>query len=260
MSEKKVVRRTTAIVLGVLCIILLIGTVGAVIFYNNYVSSHTHANSDFDLLNSDYNGYETSHSYTDSEYSALQSTLFSLNSTYNSLSSTYDSYKATHSHTDPDYDILASQLASANTKIGNLQAWLNGNITALAQTVNQLKPEQMIFSHSDYVTANKSMPVLRVFTGADNASKFTISYIVSSLQSPDTWVIAGGMGKSGVATSTQRVAAATLADINVFHTVTFVGFFGEIELYSISGADASIFYSITVEAPAGTTAIVNYGL
>jgi hypothetical protein len=260
MIGKKVVRRTTASALGILCIILLIGTVGAVIFYNNvvndknaaynsYVVSHVHANSDFDSLNSEYDSYKTSHSYNDSEYYVLQSTLFSLNSTYNSLSSTYDSYKATHIHLDSDYSLVASRLASANTQIGNLQAW-----------INQLQPEQMIFSHSDYVTANKSMPVLRVFTGADNGSKFTISYIVSSLQSPDTWVIAGGMGKSGVATSTQRVATATVADINVLHTVTFVGFFGEIELYGGNGADAFIFYSITVEAPAGTTAIVNYGL
>lgn len=271
MSEKEVVRRTTAIVLGILCIILLIGTVGAVIFYNNvvndknaayssYVSSHTHANSDFDSLNSDYNSYKTTHSHPDSEYNALQSTLLSLNSTYNSLSSTYDEYKNAHSHTDSDYNTVTSQLASANTQISNLQAWLNGNITALAQTVNQLKPEQIIFSHSDYVTVSQSMPVLRVLTDADNASKFTISYIVSSLQSPDTWVIAGGMGKSGVATNTRAVATATVADINVLHTVTFVGFFGSIELHGESGADASIFYSITVEAPAGTTATVIYGL
>jgi len=257
MSGKEVVRRTTTIALGILCIILLIGTVGVVIFYSNvvndknatyndYVLSHIHANSDFDSLNSDYN--------------ALQSSLFSLNSTYNSLSSTYEIYKATHSHTDSDYSSVASQLVSANTQIGNLQSWLDGNITTLAQTVNQLKPEQMIFSHSDYVTVNQSMPVLRVFTDADNASKFTISYIVSSLQSPDTWVISGSIGKSGVATNTRAVAIATVADINVLHTVMFVGIAAQIELYGESGVDASIFYSITVEAPAGTTATVIYGL
>jgi len=263
MIEGKVVRRTTATVLGILCVILLIGTVGAVIFYNNvvndknatynsYVSSHIHANSDFDSLNSDYGSYQTAHSYPDSEYNALQSTLYSLNSTY-------DSYKATHSHTDSDYNSVASQLASANTQIGNLQAWLNSNVTTLTQTVNQLKPEQMIFSHSDYVTANHSALVLSVYTGASNASKFTISYIVSSLQSPDMWVIGDSIGKSGVATNTRVAATATVADINVLHTVMFVGITGLIELYGGSGANASIFYSITVEAPAGTTATVIYG-
>jgi hypothetical protein len=278
MSGKEVVRRTTAIALGILCIILLIGTVGVVIFYSNvvndknatyndYVLSHIHANSDFDSLNSDYNSLQSSLFSLNSTYNSLSSTYDSLSSTYDSLISTYDSlsstyevYKATHSHTDSDYSNVASQLASANTQIGNLQSWLDGNITALSQTINELKSEQMIFSHSDYVTANQSMPVLRVFTGADNASKFTISYIVNSLQSPDTWVIAGSIGKSGVATTTQVVANATVADINVLHTVMFVGIFAQIELYGGSGVDASIFYSITVEAPAGTTAIVNYGL
>jgi len=264
MSGKEVVRRTTAIALGILCIILLIGTVGVVIFYSNvvneknatyndYVLSHIHANSDFDSLNSDYNSLQSS-------LFSLNSTYNSLSSTYNSLSSTYEIYKATHSHTDSDYSNVASQLVSANTQIGKLQSCLDGNITALSQTINQLKAEQMIFSHSDYVTVNQSMPVLRVFTGADNAAKFTISYIVSSLQSPDKWVIAGSIGKSGVATTTQVVANATVADINVLRTVMFVGIFAQIELYGGSGVDASIFYSITVEAPAGTTATVIYGL
>jgi len=134
MSEKKVV-----IALGIICIILLVGTVGAVIYYNNvvndknatynsYVSSHIHANSEFDSLKSDYSSYKTSHSYTDSEY--------------NSLQSTYDSYIATHSHTDSDYNSVASQLASANTQIGNLARALNENPTT--ELIFQQQPDAVI--------------------------------------------------------------------------------------------------------------------
>jgi hypothetical protein len=266
----KVSSRTTIFMLGTLCIILLVGTIVAVVFYNNvvndknatyntYVSSHSHANSDYDALGSEYHALQSTLYALNSTFDTLNSISNALNSAYDSLSSNYDNYKATHSHTDTDYSTVASQLSSANNQIGNLQAQLNGNITALEQAVNQLKPEQMIFSHSDYVAVNHPAQVLYVSTEANNASKFTISYIVSSLQSPDMWRVAGSMGKAGVATNTRVVANATVADINVLHTVAFVGFACIIELYGNSGAGASIFYSITVEAPAGTTATVIYG-
>ena len=39
MGEKKLVSRNIVIVLGVLCILLLAGTVGAVIYFNNVTTS-----------------------------------------------------------------------------------------------------------------------------------------------------------------------------------------------------------------------------
>lgn len=131
----------------------------------------------------------------------------------------------------------------------------------LTPTPTSLPAEQVIFSHSDYVSVSKSAQILFVgVSGSSNtALKFTISYIVSSVQSPSMWRVAGSIAKSGVATNTQVVATASAADINVFHTVTFVGSAAIIELYGDSGVGGSIFYSVTVEAPAGTTVNVIYG-
>jgi hypothetical protein len=140
MSEKKVVRRSVATVLGIVCIILLVGTVGAVIYYNNvvndknatydslastyhdYVNAYSHNNSEYESLKSDYDNYVSTRSHTNSEYNSLNSAYNSYVSThshtdseYNSLNSAYNSYVSTHSHTDIEYN-------SSVTQIANLQA------------------------------------------------------------------------------------------------------------------------------------------
>jgi hypothetical protein len=84
MSEKKVVRRSVAIALGIICIILIAGLGGAMAYYtmivndknttyDSYASNHTQTNSEFNTLNSSYYDYMGTHSHTDSEYDALQS-------------------------------------------------------------------------------------------------------------------------------------------------------------------------------------------
>jgi hypothetical protein len=59
MSEKKVVSRGVAIGLGIICIILGVGLVGAMAYYamnsantasNDYVSTHSHSNADYDAM------------------------------------------------------------------------------------------------------------------------------------------------------------------------------------------------------------------
>jgi hypothetical protein len=52
MGEKKLVSRSIAIVLGLLYILLLSGMVGTVIYYNNYVSNHTHMDTEYVSLTS----------------------------------------------------------------------------------------------------------------------------------------------------------------------------------------------------------------
>jgi len=133
MSEKKVVSRTTAIALGILCIILLVGTVGAVIYYNNmvndknatynsYVSSHSHANSDFDSLQSDYDDYTASHSHNDSDYNSLQSDYNNYTTTHSHTDSEYDSYVSSHSHADSEYDSYVSSHSHTDTEYNSLVA------------------------------------------------------------------------------------------------------------------------------------------
>jgi len=63
MSQMKIVRRSVAIGLGIICIILAVGLVGVFTYYtmtlnnknsvyDDYVSNHSHSNSDYDSLNS----------------------------------------------------------------------------------------------------------------------------------------------------------------------------------------------------------------
>jgi predicted PurR-regulated permease PerM len=64
MSEKKVVRRSVAISLGIICIVLIAGLVGAIAYYtmnttsnttyNDYISTHSHTNTEYDAMWSPY--------------------------------------------------------------------------------------------------------------------------------------------------------------------------------------------------------------
>jgi hypothetical protein len=143
MSEKKVVRRSTAIGLGVLCIILLIGTVGAVVYYNNLVNSK----------DSTYNSYVSNHSHSDSDY---------------------NSYVSSHSHADSDYNSVTSQLSSANAQNTNLQTWLNGNVTALANANNQINSLQ-----SQLASANSQIDNLNSIIGLKQSTVWVKTYTLS---------------------------------------------------------------------------------
>jgi hypothetical protein len=71
MSERKVVGRGIAILLGVICIVSIAGLVGAMAYYTMYVSNHGHTNADYDSLNSQYNAYVSSHSHTNADYDVM---------------------------------------------------------------------------------------------------------------------------------------------------------------------------------------------
>jgi len=110
MSEKKMVRRSVVIALGLICIILVVGLVGAVAIYtpliNDKDSKISSQASQISSLQTDYQNYKLSHSHSDSEY--------------NSLQSTYDDYKSSHSHSDSDYNLLQSMAT-----LGEQQTILN---------------------------------------------------------------------------------------------------------------------------------------
>jgi hypothetical protein len=82
MSEKKVVSRNLAIVLGIIAIILLVGLVGAMVnyttvinnkdaTYRDYTSTHSHSNSEYNSLNSEYQDYVLNYSHSNSEYDSM---------------------------------------------------------------------------------------------------------------------------------------------------------------------------------------------
>ena len=100
MSEKKVVSRTTAIALSVICIILLVGAIGSFYYYNKTLTEK-------DTLSEEYSDYYNDHSHT--------------NADYESLKDDYEDYVAIHSQTSSDYDSLISQISSLNSQISTLR-------------------------------------------------------------------------------------------------------------------------------------------
>ncbi len=160
MSEKKVVRRTVALALGVICIVLIAGLGGAMAYYavtinnkdltyDDYVSTHSHTDSDYNSLNSTYHNYMGNHHYNDSEYNSLNSQNTNLQTKENQLQTWLDGNKTllnqTQTWLDGNITYYNSQISSLDSQIMNLtneknqlQTWLNGNITSLEAQISTL--------------------------------------------------------------------------------------------------------------------------
>ncbi len=111
MGEKKLVRRSVAIVLGVLCIIILGGMVGAVIYYNNA-----------------YSNYASSHNHTDSDYKSVASELAAANANISSLNSQVSTLQSElSSGTSPTQSNLEAQIASLTSQLAAAQTNLTAN-------------------------------------------------------------------------------------------------------------------------------------
>ena len=108
MGERKVVGRNIAIVLGVVCVVLAAGLIGAVANYTSVISS----------LNSQI-------TEKDHEISSLNSQIASLNSQIQMLAN--------------ERIRLQSWLDGNKTLLSQLQAWLDGNKTVLQEQINQLQ-------------------------------------------------------------------------------------------------------------------------
>jgi hypothetical protein len=107
MSEKKVVRRSVAIALGIICIILVIGLVGMFAYYTIGVNIGGITSGGWEKK---YNDYAGTHHHSDDEY--------------NSLQSNYNNYMASHHHTDDEYNsIVAPKLISVNLKAEDNRPW-----------------------------------------------------------------------------------------------------------------------------------------
>jgi len=121
MSEKKMVRRSVAIALGIICIILVtaLGAVTYMGYSPTTTNSVTSLQNQINQLQDTYNNYVASHHHIDSEYDSLQST--------------YNSYVSTHRHSDSEYDALQNQVSDlTNTlNLGKSTVWVND------QTISQ---------------------------------------------------------------------------------------------------------------------------
>jgi hypothetical protein len=80
MSERSVVRRSIAIAVGIVCI-LLIASLGGILAY--YVPIVSEKDKSMSSLNHAYNEYVRSHSYNNSDYIALEDKLGEINSVLN---------------------------------------------------------------------------------------------------------------------------------------------------------------------------------
>jgi hypothetical protein len=153
MSEKKVVRRTVALALGVICILLIAGLGGTMAYYtmtinnkdsayDDYVSTHSHTDSDYNSLNSTYYNYMGNHHYSDSEYNSLQA---KENQVQTWLDDNKTLLNQTQTWLDSNITYCNSQISSLDSQIMNLtneknqlQTWLDGNITSLEAQISTL--------------------------------------------------------------------------------------------------------------------------
>lgn len=126
------VRRSVAIALGIVCIILVaaLGVVTYMGYSPTITNSVTSLQNQLNQLQDTYNSYVASHHHTDSEYDSLQST--------------YNSYVSTHSHTDSEYNALQNQVSDLTNTL-NL-----GKSTVLVndQTVSQPASSYTVWTFS----------------------------------------------------------------------------------------------------------------
>jgi predicted RNase H-like nuclease (RuvC/YqgF family) len=163
MGEKLV--RSIAIVLGVLCILLLGGTVGAVVYYNNYASTHSHTDADYISLASQLATANENISSLNNQLSILQSELASNNTESTNLKA--------------QIDALTSQLASANSQLeakdatqATIDDYYNSLIYVLNTEVHDIS--------SNLITANNQITSLQNQLDSLNA--------IANLTASVTWV------------------------------------------------------------------------
>lgn len=84
--------------------------------YQDYVSTHTHLDTEYDSLQDEYDSYRSTHAYLDIEYNSLFSEYQNYrashsysNADYSQLQSTYETYVSTHHYTDSQYNSIQSE-------------------------------------------------------------------------------------------------------------------------------------------------------
>jgi len=157
MSEK-VVRRSVAIALGIVSILLIASVGGAMTYYtitindkdatyNDYVSTHSYTNAEYGASQNNYINYITNHSHTDSNYNDYIGNHSYTNDQYNTMQTNYqnelnqyNNYVSDHSYTNGQCNSLNSQNINLNFRVENMSNQinqLNTQINQLNLNVNQ---------------------------------------------------------------------------------------------------------------------------
>jgi septal ring factor EnvC (AmiA/AmiB activator) len=165
MSEKKVVRRTVVIALGIICIILVVGVVGAFAYYVPIINdkNNTIANKDLQItdrddtilsLNSQIASKDSQISNLQTQITNLQSQIATKDSQISNLQSIADLQKqevvvyqysvnqgagqlsavAARSYPYSGYLRISSTSTTSNAYV-NLQYWFGGKLYSSSQTV-----------------------------------------------------------------------------------------------------------------------------
>jgi chaperonin cofactor prefoldin len=242
--ERKVVGRTVAIVLGIICIILAVGLVGAIADYTSIISGKdntiTTLTNQNNQLNTWLNGNKTLLDQTE-RWLDENKTLLSQTKTWLEGNITYYNSQITilqnqksqlETWLNGNETNYEAQISSLNAKISQLQTWLNGNITSYTSQINSLN-SQLNSLNSQYSTLNSSYNTL-------NAQ-------YASLQDQLTGVL-------GIKNGTWLAYLDKLAIINYSYTTSFVPliwtFTGTIDVYNY-GANCTA--NILVYGPDGNT-------
>jgi multidrug efflux pump subunit AcrA (membrane-fusion protein) len=187
MSQNKVVARTTAIGLGVLCIVILMGAVGAVIYYNQILNDK---NSAYDTLASDNSAYVNNHSHTNTDWESLKAQLTAAqnqlstsnsDSTVSNLQSQIDSLQSQLNTANSNLQSKQSQLDTANTQITSL----NSQIATLNSQITSLKAAQLIkvnFQYADSHPFLSSSSSVTVSGAVLNSGTNTANNVVLTVQ------------------------------------------------------------------------------
>jgi uncharacterized protein YxeA len=122
-KPKKMVSRSVAIALGIICIVLIAGIGGVMAYYTGQINDK---NATINDETNTYNNYVNDHHHTDEDYNSLQSQYNSEVQLYNSEVQQYNAYLADHHHTDEDYNSVNNIVSLTDSTV-----WVND------QTLNE---------------------------------------------------------------------------------------------------------------------------
>ena len=130
--ERKVVGRTVAIALGIICIILAAFLVGAVADYTSIISGKDNTimtdNAQIQTLTNQKNQYKT---WLNGNETLLNQTETWLNANI----TLYNNYVANHHHSDSDYNLLTTQITNLQNQVSHLQSEVT-NLTDIVDLAN----------------------------------------------------------------------------------------------------------------------------
>lgn len=190
MSQKKVVGRSVAIALGVVCFVLVVGIIGTMAYYTTAINDR----------NTAYDSYVSSHSHTNSEYNTLNSQVSSLNAQIadlqnqvNSLNSQINSLNAQLASSQNTIASLNSQISSLNAQIASLQSQVSTLESPKLVKVNLVGDDNRPWFQTPYLHVYGYVCNVGSHT-AYNCKLHVVAYQSGGVVAIDTYINFGSVG------------------------------------------------------------------